>query len=295
LKKKERRRELAVFTMNQSAEAVYKMLAYRGYLPLIKSGDVLVFMAATALLSYFYKYEPQSLGNIKGVLTFVFGDSPTPTQASTNPQSLCTHKDPSCVTSTIKSTIRGFLLGFGARGSLSFLSGLVFKRMYKTPRKLLELSLGKETMRFGLFVGSLVGLWKGIDCFLRNIRVHDDQINSIVAGVIAGLSILFSRSSELSMYVFSKAIEALVLSLVKRGILKSIPNMDVILFAIGTGIVFYSCCLEPFNLRPSYWRFMRSVSGSRFDQFETIAKVYQSIGFLRTGFRYPLGITESKS
>jgi len=293
IERKDRRRELAVFTMNQSVEAVYKMGVSRDIFPIFDKGDVFVFMVASSLLSYFYTQENECLGNIKAMLGFLLGDKSNEVNAEKPTGTLCKHKE-SCWSFTLRGFFRGFMIGCGLRGTLTFLSLLFLKKMYRNPKKLLELSFGSKTTNFGLFLGFFVGCWKGIACLLRNIRVRDDEINSIVAGAVAGLSILFSRSTEISMYCLSKGVEAIFVSMTKKGVMKPLPHPDVFMFAIGTGIIFYCCSLEPYNLRPSYWRFMRSVSGGRFDQFEMIAKVHRSIGFLQSGFKYPQGITSNQ-
>jgi len=285
IERRERRKELAVYTMNQSAEALYNMGMYRGYLPAFKYGDVFIFMVASGLLSYFYNHDQKCLSHIKGLIAFLVGDKTASAEEAVPRGSLCKHKK-SCYQFTLRSFFRGFMIGCGLRGSLTFLSLLFLNKMYKNPKKLLELSFGPKTTSFGLFLAFFVSAWKGVACLLRNVRVHDDEFNSLIAGFLAGISIIFSRSTEISMYCLSKGVEAVFNACVNRGLLKSLPHGEVLLFSLGTGLIFYNCTLEPFNLRFSYWNFLLSLSGGRFSQFENIAKVYQSAGFLKSGFKY---------
>jgi len=252
--------------MNQSAECVYRMFASRGYLPLFKNGDVFVFMSASALLSVqYHSVSPSS--SIKGLLGLLLGEK-------------CSHPNGlTCCKLAIYRSFKVLIFTWILKGCINALK-------LRNQQKI----FGLKSLQFGLFCGSFVGLWKGTSCFLRNKGFFKSNTNSILTGIVAGLSMIFYRSTEISMYCFSKGLESLIVSKMKKHSFKPLPHSDILLFVLCSGIIFYNCTLEPYNLRPSYWRFMRNLSGGRFDQFETIAKIYNTKGFLKSGFKYPKGI-----
>jgi hypothetical protein len=45
------------------------------------------------------------------------------------------------------------------------------------------------------------------------------------------------------------------------GLFPEIPHANIFLYCFSTAILFHASILEPHNLRPSYWKFLQSVSG----------------------------------
>jgi len=67
------------------------------------------------------------------------------------------------------------------------------KRIFKSPSHLLKILTGKDSINFGLFVGSFVFLFRTILCALRRCVDEERQrYIPLVAGLIGGfLSVLF--------------------------------------------------------------------------------------------------------
>ncbi len=65
--------------------------------------------------------------------------------------------------------------------------------------------------------------------------------------------------------------------MVELGYMKPIKHGDSLLFALTAGILFYCSVLEPYTLRPSYFKFLRNASGGKYDGFERIARYLNSI------------------
>jgi len=120
---------------------------------------------------------------------------------------------------------------------------------------------------------------------LLSRRSHH-PLHSMIAGACSGLSIVFARSSDISMYFFSKALEAVYNLSLAQGILKSIPFGGYAAFCLGCGVLFYCAVLEPFNIRSSYFGFLNKASGNRFYNFEELARKTNSSLFQRSGFQY---------
>ncbi|KAG2456322.1 TM135 protein, partial [Polypterus senegalus] len=72
---------------------------------------------------------------------------------------------------------------------------------------------------------------KGTSCLLRWLRNLDDELHALIAGFLAGVSMMFYKSTTISMYLASKLVEAV---------------------------------MEVQNLRPSYWKFLQRLTKGRF-------------------------------
>jgi len=279
-----RMNELVIYAINQATESLYRILHIRGLVPWIKGGDVMIFVIACSLLSFLFHHHPSNLSNVKRVINFLTQDQPNGDEPKEN---ICNHKG-TCMKSTIVGTLRATLFGFAFRGSIGIVSNLYLKRMWNQPLTLLRRSVDWKAIRFGLFLGSFVISWKGIRCLLLKFFKVDHPIISIISGAISGLSIMFSRNDEMPMFFMSKAVEGMLSYLISKGIIKtSIPRMDDILFGLAVGILFYCSVLEPYNLRPSYWKFLHAISDGRYNQFESLSRGWKPEFFAATGFIYP--------
>jgi len=277
---KKRRPELAVYSFNQALEALYRMGIVRGYLPSFNSADIFLFALASSILSYFCHKDLQirtqaiqqphddnpSLRNVSQMIKVVVGDI----------------RKTSFI-DIIKDTSRGFLMGFAFRGSLNLVSNMLINR---SRSGILKASFGKSTRDFALFLAAFVGGWRGVPQIMKYLRNKDDDWNHVIGGAVAGLSIAFSRSSDITMYFVAKAMETIFNELAKRNIVKKIKYGEVALFSLAVGVIFYCSVLEPFNLRPSYWYFLHRMSKGRYDQFEEIARIWKPEFFEKTGFTY---------
>ncbi|EAL61125.1 hypothetical protein DDB_G0292644 [Dictyostelium discoideum AX4] len=198
-------------------------------------------------------------------VTTTEGLKPTDTREYINKNGICRHRD-NCAISTLKTIIRGFAIGYGLRAGIALLTGLILRKLYRNPRKLINQSiLHKDPIGFGLFLGFYTGGFKGINCLLRAIRGKEDGLNSIVAGFIAGSAMMFSKSTEMALYLFARALESLFNAAVKRGYLKSYKHGDSVLFCLCTTILFHGFVWEPTAVRPSYMKFISKVAGKNRD------------------------------
>jgi len=177
---------------------------------------------------------------------------------------LCKHKDSSCIIHAIKGFIRGLIIGYGLRAAIGLVGALLMRRLYRNPKKLFQVSfLNKEPVDFALFLGFYNLGFKATNCLLRNIRKKEDGINSAVAGAVAGMSMMFWKSSEIALYISARAAESIFNALVQRGYVKSWYHGDSLLFALSTAFMFYAFIWEPENLRSSYYKFLMRVSNGR--------------------------------
>jgi len=184
------------------------------------------------------------------------------------------HSEFSCLIHALKGFVRGFALGYSIRGAIALVTALVIKRLYRNPKKLIQSTLlHNDTIRSGLFLGTYTGTLKGVNCLLRYVRKREDGWNAIIAGSVAGLSMFISKSNEIALYLFARALESIFNALHKRGIVPSFKHGDSVLFAICTSIMFYAFAWEQEALRPSYRKFLFNASGGRDYDREKLAEL----------------------
>lgn len=157
-----------------------------------------------------------------------------------------------------------FLLGY----FLQVLLSLIGKgtRLFKERGKLRHILTNPQHFRFAAFLSSLAAGYKVVNSVLYYLPLPRD-LRLLLAGLAAGLSLLFYRSSSIALYVAWKALETVYSMGVSRGWLKYIPHGEVLIYALSTGWLFHACILEGHNLRFAYWNFLRRVTWGRILQF----------------------------
>uniref|UniRef100_A0A2N9GLX1 Uncharacterized protein n=1 Tax=Fagus sylvatica TaxID=28930 RepID=A0A2N9GLX1_FAGSY len=131
----------------------------------------------------------------------------------------CDHAayEPSCVANAIGNICQSFLLSYGVRVGIGILL-----RAFKLARRhsyssLLDLKqlvsekdliVREEACRIGLLFGGFTGSYQALRCLLRKLRKKETPMNSILAGSIAGLSILAlddsNRRRTLALYLLAR-------------------------------------------------------------------------------------------
>ncbi|XP_016118581.1 transmembrane protein 135-like, partial [Sinocyclocheilus grahami] len=121
----------------------------------------------------------------------------------------CKHYQDNCISYCVKGFIRMFSVGYLIQCCLKVPS--VFRQAFTKPSRLLWLLYNKENFQLGAFLGSFVSIYKGTSCLLRWMRNLDDELHALIAGFLAGTSMFFYRSTSISMYLFSKLVEVMIL------------------------------------------------------------------------------------
>ncbi|GAB1292313.1 Transmembrane protein 135 [Apodemus speciosus] len=182
----------------------------------------------------------------------------------------CKHYEDNCISYCIKGFVRMFSVGYLIQCCLRIPSA--FRHLFTEPSRLLSLFYNKENFQLGAFLGSFVSIYKhsslcllqGTSCFLRWIRNLDDELHAIVAGFLAGVSMMFYKSTTISMYLASKLVETMYFKGIEAGKVPYFPQADTIIYSISTAICFHAAVMEVQNLRPSYWKFLLRLTKGRF-------------------------------
>ncbi|KFW84624.1 Transmembrane protein 135 [Manacus vitellinus] len=174
----------------------------------------------------------------------------------------CKHYGDNCISYCIKGFIRMFSIGYLIQCCLRIPS--TFRHLFTQPSRLFSLFYNKENFQLGAFLGSFVSIYKGTSCFLRWVRNLDDELHALVAGCLAGISMMFYKSTTISMYLVSKLVETIYFKGIEAGKVPYFPHADSIIYAISTSICFQAAVMEVQNLRPSYWKFLLRLTKGRF-------------------------------
>uniref|UniRef100_F1N3X4 Transmembrane protein 135 n=1 Tax=Bos taurus TaxID=9913 RepID=F1N3X4_BOVIN len=174
----------------------------------------------------------------------------------------CKHYEDNCISYCIKGFIRMFSVGYLIQCCLRIPSA--FRHLFTQPSRLLSLFYNKENFQLGAFLGSFVSIYKGTSCFLRWVRNLDDELHAIIAGFLAGVSMMFYKSTTISMYLASKLVETMYFKGIEAGKVPYFPHADTIIYSISTAICFQAAVMEVQTLRPSYWKFLLRLTKGRF-------------------------------
>uniref|UniRef100_A0A8C5V0H4 Transmembrane protein 135 n=1 Tax=Microcebus murinus TaxID=30608 RepID=A0A8C5V0H4_MICMU len=174
----------------------------------------------------------------------------------------CKHYEDNCISYCIKGFIRMFSVGYLIQCCLRIPSA--FRHLFTQPSRLLSLFYNKENFQLGAFLGSFVSIYKGTSCFLRWVRNLDDELHAIIAGFLAGISMMFYKSTTISMYLASKLVETMYFKGIEAGKVPYFPHADTIIYSISTAICFQAAVMEVQTLRPSYWKFLLRLTKGKF-------------------------------
>ncbi|XP_052090112.1 transmembrane protein 135-like isoform X2 [Mytilus californianus] len=296
IERKSRRGLLALYMANIATETLYRMVVARGWFKPVPHGEVILFSIASA--GYLYLFRKNSLPkSILSTFSKLIGIEELPSTAlseETEKQEpvpvrhngfqhqikqnksiqtvvrwlkdqrkhrLCQHKN-SCIYYTLKGLLRNFCIGYGIQGVVKVLGSLT--KIVRRPSALLQAIKHKDNFNLGAFLGCFVAIFRAVNCLLRWLRDKDDSLHGMVAGFLAGWSMLWYKSQTIALYAAFKLAEILYFKGISKGLVPYIKCADIIIYSVSTALVFHAAVVEPHNLRPAYWRFLLNVTGNKF-------------------------------
>ncbi|PQM38936.1 uncharacterized protein Pyn_38527 [Prunus yedoensis var. nudiflora] len=185
--------------------------------------------------------------------------------AARGPQHLppCDHaSDESCIAHAIGNLCQSFLLSYGVRVGIGILLRafkLARRQSYSSLLDLKQLVSEKdlivreEACRIGLFFGGFSGSYHALRCLLRKWRKKETPLNAILAGSVAGLSILAlndsNRRRTLSMYLLARLAQCAYNSAKSKNKFhfwgSHWRHGDSLLFSIACAQVMYAFVMRP--------------------------------------------------
>ncbi|XP_060597965.1 transmembrane protein 135-like isoform X2 [Ruditapes philippinarum] len=303
IERKERRGLLAVYMANVAVETIWRMLKARGWVKSLPHGEVLVFSLAAAGYLYYFKKAGGLPDGTLSILKKIFGSAemsgveevvpndmdgevidinrngPHHNHTSTTANQkrsygpvvrwlrqcpkhyLCKHGH-GCVYYVLEGSVKMFGIGYALQGAVKLVSSI--SRVFKQPKSVIKSLVHINNFQLGAFLASFVGIYRVLNCLLRWLREKDEALHGLVAGFVAGWSMLFYKSQTVALYTALKLSEMLYFKGIASGSVPYIKCADIIIYSISTAIVFHAAVIEPHNLRPAYWNFLLRVTGNKF-------------------------------
>jgi len=175
---------------------------------------------------------------------------------------LCKHDERSCFLYAFKATVLPFFAGYV--GQCLFSIGMKPQRFLQNPTETIRLQFtSKRNLSSAIFLALFTGGFKGLLCSLRWLTNKSEDWHVAAAGFLAGLSQIYAPNSTLATYVLWKAIESFYVDLYKKGYVPSSKYVAPLLYALSVNTIFYAGILEPYNVRPSYAKFLERITKGR--------------------------------
>ncbi|XP_059613346.1 transmembrane protein 135-like [Phlebotomus argentipes] len=289
-----RRGLLCLYVANVATETYWRMLESRGLVHPVKHGRVMIFGLSATLLLFYYRsglHKTQNDG-LFDIIRFVVGKSEEaqpPEEAAAEPprprpsfplgDSLrgirervinflrtlprhfsCPHRG-SCASYTLHGGSKLFCVGLGLQLTLS----LVFQmgKIIRNPGTIKRILRSRDVVKIALFLGGFSALFRATSCSLRHLIGRDSPFHAVPAGLLA--STMFSQYPDTSvcLYIMWKMLQITYKLGIERKILPRVPGATIFLYCTFTATLFHAAMVEPLNLRPSYWKFLHSLSGGR--------------------------------
>ncbi|CAN6486804.1 unnamed protein product [Victoria cruziana] len=184
------------------------------------------------------------------------------------------HPDESCIAHAVGNLCQSFLLSYGVRVGVGILL-----RAFKLARghsysSLLDLKqlvsekdliVREEACRTGLLFGGFTGSYHALRCLLRRIRKKERPSNAVLAGTVAGLSVLAlddsSRRRTLALYLLARLSQCAYNSAKSKNKFHFWGSQwghgDSLLFALACSQVMYAFVMRPESLPKAYQDFIQ--------------------------------------
>ncbi|OQS04199.1 hypothetical protein THRCLA_03554 [Thraustotheca clavata] len=165
----------------------------------------------------------------------------------------------------LKAALRAFLYAYGAKAATALLLASRKWGMNTTSyADALRLLSKADSIRFGLFVGTMVGSYRAAEILANHVRgIHpEDRVNKAFAGAVCGLSLFIdapSRRPMISLYIFIRMLDVVLRhSEELRSFFQDKCRVPVqysteILFGLSNAPILYGALFRPDLLPKSYY------------------------------------------
>ncbi|KAI9906903.1 hypothetical protein PsorP6_004160 [Peronosclerospora sorghi] len=159
------------------------------------------------------------------------------------------------------AAVRAFVLAYGAK---AFTAVLLASRKWSSLEygyaDAARLLLREDTLRFGAFLGSLVGIFRVTELAIRAARGgQKDAVNLAIAGAVSGLAMLLdspSRRSTISLYIFVRMLDVVCRHMMSTGVFPTWRYSSETLFGISNAAIMYAFVVDPSLLPKGYYQWI---------------------------------------
>ncbi|XP_037730921.1 transmembrane protein 135 [Drosophila subpulchrella] len=302
----ERRAPLAMYVANVGVESLWKLLEARGLVRSIPNGQVLIMGVSLTALMYLYRAGLHKTvakdATFKGLGLIVGKEEEGPLQTSilntsrrSRPPRLnircissnlliydqlmalkhpsCPHKH-GCALYALLGGLKPFLGGVGLQVGLKLL--LNIPKIFQFRMQWRQQIFNKGSLQLGLALGIFSLLFKSTSCALRHSFGYDKAIFAIPAGLMGSIGLLHFPNTTVSLYLMFKSLQLLYNWGVFQGKVPEVPNFSLIMYGFFTAVLCHSTVLEAQSMRPSYFKFIETISGGRLSRFNL--KPFEAFG-----------------
>ena len=150
-------------------------------------------------------------------------------------------------------------MGYLTKTAISLVFGL--KKVFKNPKFIFSVLFSKDSVSFGMFLGTFSSIFKAVICLCRR-KWGNSSKPSILAGFLAGcISILFLHQrprQNLALFLLTRAFDTIYNSLIQKGIIPKWKYDYVFLYSLMMTITGYCYGNEPGCLTPDMNKFYLS-------------------------------------
>lgn len=161
-----------------------------------------------------------------------------------------------CPSHALDKGLRGFVYAYGFKALMALLVGMLPGRKNRLKTALAAVT-SKRAIRFGLFWGALMGSHSFLRWALAVLRGKDGRLNALVAGGIAGISILLddpASASSIALYALVRSLFVVSHTLMRHKVIPRTENASYALFALANAPIMYAAMLEPDLLARGYYK-----------------------------------------
>ncbi|GFG31327.1 hypothetical protein Cfor_12887 [Coptotermes formosanus] len=258
LERPSRRGLLALYVTNVATETLFRMAAWRGLVRPVPYGQVLIFSASIAALLYVYRGHQTKRDSVYSLLRFVVGPYEENGYVE-NRADLPSMAD----ARELQSSGDGDKIkrpGGTSKGLIHIVPTAccrIYRRLLMAIQGLSRHTVCPHPFSCAYYTLQLMS------CLLRRVFNRDSKFYAIPSGLLAGLAFGFFPDNTVALYVMWKSLQVIYSDSIQKGYVPQLPGGTILLYSFSTAILFHAGVLEPQNLRPSYWKFLHSLSGAR--------------------------------
>ncbi|XP_063681702.1 transmembrane protein 135-like [Bolinopsis microptera] len=289
IEKYHRQEILAIYMASLALECLYEMAVYRGLIPQLKGGEVVLFSLSSAVLVHFHRNKEVKINDtldwmmsklldckhqskpahqkylvtrLRERLTDQIDLLITSNFSYPLRSDLCTHEK-SCIAHTLDTGLNGLIWGTIIQMCLRLLSsgGSLRQVMRLFARR-------SDLARVSSFVGAYSASVVALECLFHKAGIKD--ITPALSGAVSGLlfAIMPEPSGPVALYFFCRAFQGVYKKLIQDKVIPEIPYDTVLLFTLSTAITIHTGVCEPHLMRPSYTAFLNYLTDQRYEQLD---------------------------
>ncbi|XP_015783768.1 transmembrane protein 135-like [Tetranychus urticae] len=164
------------------------------------------------------------------------------------------------------------LNGFGTSflglwfGQAALVAGLKISSIRRDPSLILRAFTNRKKLELCLFASLFTGIYRSSRCSLRWITGTNEPWHSAVAGALSGPAMIHYPSPMIAINIAWKCLEWALQQVCSMPHAPSFDTLVPLLYAASVNIIFVTLVLEPSCLRPSYIRFIDTITHHKLHQ-----------------------------